>query len=52
MFLLLQVKQYRPIFLRFCHGNAKAQKYLMGAIEQIISINKDQLLPKAGHILK
>jgi hypothetical protein len=48
----LQIKQYRVIFLRFCHENPKAQKYLLGGVEQIIALNKATLLPKIVHILK
>ncbi|CAG0917408.1 unnamed protein product [Notodromas monacha] len=50
--ILQQVKLHRLLFLRFCHENPKAQKYLLGGIEQVISINKDALLPKVSHILK
>jgi translation initiation factor 5 len=50
--ILSQIKQYRVIFLRFCHENPKAQKYLLGGVEQIIALNKATLLPKIVHILK
>lgn len=38
---------------QFCHNNAKAQKYLLGGIEQLVgNVHKDTLLPKVPHILK
>lgn len=48
----IQVKKYRLLFLRFIHEDPKAQKYLLGGIEQIVSIHKDALLPKVPGILK
>ncbi|XP_044730009.1 eukaryotic translation initiation factor 5 [Chrysoperla carnea] len=47
-----EVKKYRLLFLRFVHEDPKAQKYLLGGIEQIISMHKDVLLPKVPGILK
>ena len=38
--------------LRFTHENKKAQKYLVGGIEQVINLYKEQLVPKVPHILK
>lgn len=40
------------LFLRFTHEDLKAQKYLIGGIEQIIALHKDSLLPKVPAILK
>ncbi|XP_063217878.1 eukaryotic translation initiation factor 5 [Bacillus rossius redtenbacheri] len=48
----LQVKKHRVLFLRFTHEDQKAQKYLLGGIEQVISLHKDALLPKVPGILK
>nr|CAD7454475.1 unnamed protein product [Timema tahoe] len=48
----LQVKKYRILFLRFTHEDLKAQKYLMGGIEQVIGLHKDVLMPKFAGILK
>lgn len=48
----VEVKKYRVLFLRFTHEDLKAQKYLIGGIEQIIALHKDLLLPKVPAILK
>lgn len=38
---------------QFCHENTKAQKYLLGGIEQLVgNVHKEELLPKVPHILK
>ena len=50
--LCLQVKKYRILFLRFTHEDPKAQKYLLGGIEQVIALHKDALLPKVPGIFK
>lgn len=51
--ILPQLKQYRNLFLRFCHENPKAQKYMLGGIEQLVgNVHKEELLPKVPHILK
>lgn len=47
-----QVKKYRNIFLRFTYENKRAQRYLLGGLEQLIIDHKDVLLPKTAHILK
>lgn len=48
-----QIKQHRKLLLRFCHSNQKAQKYLMGGVEQLVgNVYKDSLLPKVPHIFK
>lgn len=47
-----QVKRYRILFLRFTHEDPKAQKYLLGGIEQVIALHKDTLLPKVPGIFK
>ena len=38
--------------MQFTHANPKAQKYIMGAFEQLIKQNQEALLPKTAHILK
>lgn len=48
----LQIKKHRVLFLRFTHDDHKAQKYLLGGIEQVIGLHKDVLLPKVSGILK
>ncbi|XP_050430542.1 eukaryotic translation initiation factor 5 [Adelges cooleyi] len=48
----LQLKKHRVLFLRFCHEDQKAQRYLLGGIEQVIGLHKTTLLPKVSAILK
>jgi len=48
----LQLKKHRVLFLRFCHEDQKAQRYLLGGIEQVIGLHKSSLLPKVSAILK
>ncbi|WAR20256.1 IF5-like protein [Mya arenaria] len=51
--VLTQIKQHRKLLLRFCHNNQKAQKYLLGGMEQLIGNEfKASLLPKVPHIFK
>ncbi|XP_063426549.1 eukaryotic translation initiation factor 5-like [Mytilus trossulus] len=50
--IILQLKQYKLLFLKFCYENDKAQKYLLGGLEQLVGVHKDDLLPKMPHILK
>ncbi|XP_068084133.1 eukaryotic translation initiation factor 5-like [Anabrus simplex] len=47
-----QVRKYRVLFLRFTHEDHKAQKYLIGGIEQVIALHKDALLPKVPALFK
>lgn len=47
-----QIKKYRRHFLRFCHNNKKAQRYLLHGFECVVSIHQAQLLSKIPHILK
>lgn len=46
------VRKHRVLLLRFTHNNPKAQRYLIGGIEQVIALHKDKLLPKVAGILK
>lgn len=48
----IQIKKYRNLLLRFTHDDSKAQKSLIGGIEQIIAIHKYALLSKVPAILK
>uniref|UniRef100_A0A0K0F265 Eukaryotic translation initiation factor 5 n=1 Tax=Strongyloides venezuelensis TaxID=75913 RepID=A0A0K0F265_STRVS len=50
--ILKQISQYRILLLGFTRNDKKAQRYLLGGIEQVIHKYKDALLPKAAHILK
>lgn len=48
-----QIKQHRKLLLHFCHNNQKAQKYLLGGVEQLVgNVHKEALLAKVPHILK
>uniref|UniRef100_A0A2P2HXD8 Eukaryotic translation initiation factor 5 n=3 Tax=Hirondellea gigas TaxID=1518452 RepID=A0A2P2HXD8_9CRUS len=47
-----QLLQYRILLLLFAHGQPKSQKYLLGAIEKLTEMKKEQLLPKIPLILK
>lgn len=47
-----QIKKYRLLLLRFTHGDAKAQKYLLRGVEQIVALHKDVLMPKVPGIFK
>lgn len=50
--ILTQVKKYRLLFLRFTLEEKKAQRYLMGGLEQIIALHRDQLMNKVPGLLK
>ncbi|XP_061843423.1 eukaryotic translation initiation factor 5 [Nerophis lumbriciformis] len=47
-----QLKKYKRHFLRFCHNNKKAQKYLLGGFECVVKLHQLQLLQKVPIILK
>ncbi|KAG7277742.1 hypothetical protein CRUP_023030 [Coryphaenoides rupestris] len=47
-----QIKKYKRHFLRFCHNNKKAQKYLLGGFECLVRLHQTQLLPRVPIILK
>uniref|UniRef100_A0AAY4AP91 Eukaryotic translation initiation factor 5 n=1 Tax=Denticeps clupeoides TaxID=299321 RepID=A0AAY4AP91_9TELE len=47
-----QIKKYKRHFLRFCHNNKKAQKYLLGGFECLVKLHQSQLLPRVPIILK
>lgn len=50
--ILTQVKKYRLLFLRFTFEDKKAQRYLIGGLEQIIDLHRDQLMNKVPGLLK
>lgn len=50
--IISQVKKHRMLMLRFTHEDKKAQKYLMGGLEQVIALHKDTLMIKVPVILK
>lgn len=47
-----QIKKYKRHFLRFCHNNKKAQKYLLGGFECVVKLHQVQLLSRVPVILK
>ncbi|MEE6493762.1 hypothetical protein FKM82_016937 [Ascaphus truei] len=47
-----QIKKYRRHFLRFCHNNKKAQRYLLHGFECVVSMHQLHLLSKIPHVLK
>jgi translation initiation factor 5 len=50
--IIAAIKKNKRLFLRFCAGNQKAQKYLMGGIEKTVESRKADLLPKVPMVLK
>jgi translation initiation factor 5 len=51
--ILADIKQHCKLFLRFCHENPKAQKYLLGGFEKLVGdVYKDKLFGKSIEILK
>lgn len=51
--IIKELKKYRNHFLRFTMENHKAQKYLLGGLEQLCgNVHPDKLLPKVASILK
>lgn len=50
--IINEVRKYRILLLRFTHNNLKAQRYLMGGLEQIIALHSTKLLDKVAGILK
>jgi translation initiation factor 5 len=47
-----QIKKYRHHFLRFCHNNKKAQRYLLHGLECLVAMHQAQLISKIPYILK
>lgn len=50
--IIQEVRKHRNLLLRFTHNNQKAQRYLMGGLEQIISLHADKLMDKVAGIWK
>lgn len=50
--IIQEVRKHRNLLLRFTHNNLKAQRYLMGGLEQIISLHSAKLMDKVAGILK
>jgi len=49
---LQQARKYRLLLLRFTLNDKKAQRYLIGGLEQVLALHKDQLMPKVPALLK
>jgi hypothetical protein len=50
--IVSEVKKHRNLLLRFTHDDTKAQKYLLGGLEQVISLHSAKLMEKIPGILK
>lgn len=50
--LTMELRKNRVLLLRFTHNNPKAQRYLIGGLEQTIALHKEKLMPKVAGILK
>lgn len=50
--ILTQAKKHRTLILRFTLNDNKAQKYLLGGIEQVVALHKDSLMAKVPVLLK
>lgn len=48
----VQAKKHRMLLLRFTLNDKKAQRYLIGGIEQIVAMHRDLLMAKVPGILK
>lgn len=47
-----EIKKHRNLLLRFTHEDEKAQKYLLGGVEQVIALHAAKLMDKVPVILK
>ncbi|KAB0799865.1 hypothetical protein PPYR_07745 [Photinus pyralis] len=50
--ILTQAKRHRMLILRFTLNDKKAQKYLIGGLEQVIAMHSDVLMNKVPGLLK
>lgn len=50
--IIAEVKKHRNLLLRFTHDDPKAQKYLIGGIEQILALHAAKLMDKGAIIFK
>lgn len=50
--IINEVRKHRNLLLRFTHNSLKAQRYLMGGLEQIIALHSVKLLDKVAGIFK
>lgn len=49
--IINEIRKHRNLLLRFTHNSLKAQRYLLGGIEQIIALHAEKLLDKVSWIL-
>lgn len=51
--IMEEIKTNKMLFLRFCHDNKKAQKYLLGGFEKLVGdVYHEKLFPSAMRIMK
>lgn len=50
--IIAEVKKHRNLLLRFTHDDTKAQKYLIGGVEQILALHTSKLMDKVPIIFK
>lgn len=50
--IVQEVRKHRKLLLRFTHEDSKAQKYLIGGLEQIFSLHADKLMDKVPGVFK
>lgn len=50
--ITLELKKNRNLLLRFTHNNPKAQRYLIGGLEQIIALHPAKLMSKVAGLFK
>ncbi|XP_062715369.1 eukaryotic translation initiation factor 5 [Aedes albopictus] len=50
--IVQEVRKHRNMLLRFTHEDSKAQKYLIGGLEQIIALHADKLMDKVPGVFK
>lgn len=50
--IIAETRKHRNLLLRFTVEQEKAQRYLMGGLEQIIALHPDKLMDKVAGILK
>lgn len=50
--IVADIKKHRGLLLRFTHEDQKAQKYLLGGVEQVIALHAAKLMDKVAAILK
>lgn len=50
--IIVEIRKHRNLLLRFTHDDPKAQKYLLGGLEQIVALHATKLVDKVAGILK